>query len=175
MESVQQSVFPATDEYTDKEKQKLLEFRKIVGDSLESDDQKEDSYLIRWLRARNLDLVKAEEMFRASMKWRKDNNIDTILEQEEIPEEFSSSTPIAFCGISKDGYAVFVCPFGRHDARHGLEKYGIDRMERFQIHNMEKLSKLFQEEGKKHGKNVTQIIEILDCEGYVIIFQIVLL
>lgn len=167
MDARRTSTLPASDDYSDVEKQKLAEFRKKVDYILETEDQKDDSFLIRWLRARNLDVTKAEEMLRFSMKWRKENDVDTILERHEMPEDLRSMAPIAYCGVSKEGYAVFVVPFGRHDARYGIEKYGMEAMERYQTMNMEAVTKLLHDEGIKHGRKVTQMIEIADCEGLV--------
>ncbi len=38
----------------------------------------DDSYLIRFLRARKLDLNKTYEMFSNYINWRKENNIDQV-------------------------------------------------------------------------------------------------
>ncbi|OXA55950.1 SEC14-like protein 3 [Folsomia candida] len=160
------STLPPSDTYTSLEIQKLSEFRKKVDHILLTEDQKEDSFLIRWLRARNLDVAKAEEMLRFSLQWRQENDIDTILERYQMPEDLRERAPIAYCGLSNEGCAVFVVPFGRHDTRYGLEKYGIEVMERYQTYNMEEFAKLLRDEGIKHGRKVTQMIEIADCEGY---------
>ncbi|OXA55943.1 putative SEC14-like protein 6 [Folsomia candida] len=161
------STLPPSDAYSDLEIQKLSEFREKVGDILLTEDQKDDSFLIRWLRARNLDVTKAEEMLRSSLQWRQENDIDTILEGgDDVPEDLRERAPIAYCGISGEGYAVFVIPFGRHDLRYGLEKYGSEVMERCDTRNMEMLLKLMRDEGARRGRRVTQMIEIADSEGF---------
>jgi len=62
--------------------------RKNLQDLLPSlpDFRSSDKELLRWLRARGLNLTEAEKMFRKSMKWRKDNNVDHILEVYTPPE-----------------------------------------------------------------------------------------
>lgn len=161
----------SNNEYTSEEKDKLVKFRSNLAGLSLTKDQLDDSYLIKWLRARNLDLVKAEDMFRTSMKWRKDNQIDTLLEREgNVPEELQRLIPLAFCGISKEGYATFLVPFGRHDVRGMLDKYGLETCKKFNMLFMEQWVKIMKEEGAKKGVQCTQIIEICDCEGYANIY-----
>jgi len=63
--------------------------------------QRGDLYLLSWLRARDLDLGKAEEMFRASMEWRKVNGIDDI-HKWKVPELFEKEMPFQITGVDKD-------------------------------------------------------------------------
>jgi len=155
--------------YTPVEQERILEFRKKVQDIVEEDSEKgEDSYLIRWLRARNLDVKKAEEMLRASVEWRRENRVDGIIEREPIPHELAQEAPIAWCGNTVEGLPIFLCPMGRHDMRKFVEMYGMDRCERIHIVNMEKITQLLKESGKQQGKSITQIVEIVDFEGYVV-------
>ncbi|OXA39358.1 hypothetical protein Fcan01_25964 [Folsomia candida] len=134
------SSLPTFHPYSDLEYQKLIEFRAKVQNLLQTEYQKDDSFLIRWLRARDLNLIRAEEMLRASLKWRQDNDVDNILKCDDIPEEVKKMSPVAYSGISTEGYATFVVPFGRHDTRYLVEKYGVEEMLRIQIMNMEKFS-----------------------------------
>ena len=50
----------------------LLKTKNIVFNTVQFDS----GYLVRFLRARKLDLNKTFEMFTAFLKWRKDNNVD---------------------------------------------------------------------------------------------------
>jgi hypothetical protein len=49
---------------------------------LDKDYQKSDIYLIRWLRAKNFNIRAAEEMLIADLKWRKNEKMDNI-DQED--------------------------------------------------------------------------------------------
>ncbi|OXA63864.1 retinal-binding protein [Folsomia candida] len=168
MSDVFKAAFSSGNEYTAEEKEKLVQFRKNVADLSLTEEELEDDFLIKWLRARYLDLPKAAEMLRASMKWRKENEIDTLLEREgdSMPEEMRKGAAIAWCGISKEGYGTFVVPFGRHDMRSMLEKYGAKECEKFNNIFMLQMLKIMKEEGDKKGVKCTQLIEICDCEGY---------
>ncbi|OXA39357.1 Protein real-time [Folsomia candida] len=138
------SSLPTFHPYSDLEYQKLIEFRAKVQNLLQTEYQKDDSFLIRWLRARDLNLIRAEEMLRASLKWRQDNDVDNILKCDDIPEEVKKMSPVAYSGISTEGYATFVVPFGRHDTRYLVEKYGVEEMLRIQImHSQNRFNRNF--------------------------------
>ncbi|KAL1435879.1 hypothetical protein MTO96_010651 [Rhipicephalus appendiculatus] len=68
----------------------LEQFRKAVCDVKRTSDT--DAYLLRWLRARDFDVAKAEKMYRDHLKWRKENGADDILHSYEIPEVCSFQT-----------------------------------------------------------------------------------
>lgn len=46
----------------------------------------DDYFLLRWLRARNFNVSQAESMLRENLQWRKQNSVDTILDDYEPTE-----------------------------------------------------------------------------------------
>ena len=66
---------------------------------------------MRWLRARKLDLDAAEEMLRASLKWRDSYHPDELVKTYETPELFDKYWPGGIHGESKDGHLVLVNRF----------------------------------------------------------------
>jgi hypothetical protein len=106
-------------------------------------------------------------MLRASIQWRREHDIDTLVEREGhlIPPEIFKICPIAYCGISEEGYAVFINPFGRHDMRACLEQYGPELVNKYIVMFYERMVQLMKDEGSKRGIKCNQIIEIVDCEG----------
>eukprot|EP00057_Strongylocentrotus_purpuratus_P006351 XP_011660825.1 PREDICTED: SEC14-like protein 2 [Strongylocentrotus purpuratus] len=72
------------EDLTESHKEKLKKFKENVADILKPEHN--DVLLLRFLRARKFDLNKTEVMFRNDVTWRKENNIDTILETFEVPE-----------------------------------------------------------------------------------------
>lgn len=76
MESTAKYSIPMTSD----EQKILTKFQDLIkSKNLEyNTNQIDDSYLIRFLRARKMDLNKTYEMFSNYIKWRKENNIDQI-------------------------------------------------------------------------------------------------
>jgi hypothetical protein len=100
--------------FSSEEQEKLREFRERVKDIIaESEEYNDDYYLIRWLRARGLDVSKAEEMLRKSMKWRQDNAVDGIDLREEVPVKYRKIYPFSTLGQDKEGNPVILFPMGK--------------------------------------------------------------
>jgi hypothetical protein len=65
---------------TPEQEQLLEQFRKeLTKEGWIVPARHDDATLLRFLRARKFDLVKAKEMFIAAEKWRKDYNVDDIV------------------------------------------------------------------------------------------------
>lgn len=154
------------EEYSPLEQERLLEFREKCADLLLTEEQNTDAQLIRWLRARNLDEEKAVQMLKLSLDWRKEYKVDGIMERETVPKEVQRMTPYANLGVDKDGYPILLLPLGRHDGRTLLESHGADTCFRYNIINCEKVMEMLRKVSKEQGRTVTQIVEIIDLEGY---------
>lgn len=150
-------------EYSPEEIQALSQFRERLAPHSLPPELLTNPFLIRWLRANKLNITESEKMLLASLEWRKEFKADTILD-EEFPDSLLTSIPYAYCGISKEGFAAVISPFGRWDFHGCLEQHGLKLMERKQIHRTEKLFKMINED-KNAKKEVTQTLEIVDLEG----------
>jgi len=64
------------------------EIAKWIYEPSESHYFNTDFYLARWLVAREWDFPKAKEMFINAMKWRKENNVDNVIDEFEKNEYF---------------------------------------------------------------------------------------
>uniref|UniRef100_A0A8C9PN54 SEC14 like lipid binding 6 n=1 Tax=Spermophilus dauricus TaxID=99837 RepID=A0A8C9PN54_SPEDA len=73
----------------------LAQFRVNVQDVLSALSNADDSFLLRWLRARSFDLQKSEDMLRKHMEFRKQQDLDNILawQPPEHPCTFPYSGP----------------------------------------------------------------------------------
>ncbi|XP_075552377.1 SEC14-like protein 2 isoform X2 [Dermacentor variabilis] len=69
---------------SDRQQAALDQFRNAVEDVRRATDT--DAFLLRWLRARDFDVTKAEKMYRHHLEWRKENGLDDILHSYEMPE-----------------------------------------------------------------------------------------
>lgn len=96
-------------EFPAEEQKKVDEFRERVKDLTDvAPYWKENVQLHRFLVARNWDMKKAEKMYRASMKWRKEWRVDYMLKEYKEPEAIAKFFPRGFFGHDKQGYPILV-------------------------------------------------------------------
>jgi hypothetical protein len=100
---------------TGQEKDALEKLRGRVAAKVPHDYMKQDIYLIRWLRARNLDVNQAETMLIDNLKWRKENKMDTILKEDFT--EFDREYPYQIRFRDKEGKPIITGNFGDWDLR----------------------------------------------------------
>ena len=124
--------------------------------------------VVRFLRARPGDVDAAELMFRAMVDWRKENNVDSILDSYQPPEELVDYFPAAILrGLDKEGDPVFLSRDGVVDAVGLLDTFGRDELMRHAIWMREMIGKgsWMQEYEAKQGRPVTRIVVIDDVGG----------
>ncbi|GBN44363.1 SEC14-like protein 2 [Araneus ventricosus] len=94
-------------DYNNEENRKMIlkEFRKVLKDILQP--HHDDEFLLRWLKARDFDIIKSEKMIRESFKFRKKIGADAILtDAYELPEVFRKY-PVTFSlGLDSENSAV---------------------------------------------------------------------
>jgi hypothetical protein len=105
----------ATVTYTPDELKALEKFRPIAIPIVKHDWQTIDSYLIRWLRAQNLDVRAAFEMLQKAQKWREEVKIDDELVNKTVPG-FRTSI-YSYDGVDKEGRTIFTLSPGDIDLR----------------------------------------------------------
>jgi len=132
------------------ERNRLDEFRKLVKDL-----KQDDSTLKRFLRARNHDLVKAEDMLRKSIDWRQENQVDNALTWE-IDEHVKKEHPLEYPGVDRSNRAVMYIPVGSWDVRENLNRGYKDEMLRYIYVCLEKLI----ENIEKTGEQFTLIVDL---------------
>jgi len=132
----------------------MSEFRSVVEDLNGLDEVT----LLRFLRARDHNVKRAEEMLRRHIQWREDNNIDGITKWV-VPEEIKNELKIYFTGLDKNGFPVYMAPVGLMDGRKMTgQKYKQDSI-RFAYYLLE----LMLQHCKKLG--VSKFTAIVDNEG----------
>ncbi|XP_012277887.1 SEC14-like protein 2 [Orussus abietinus] len=147
----------------DDERFTLMKFRRNVQDVLQPNH--DDQFLLRWLRARNWDPMAAEKMFRESLEWRKQWDVDK-LEEWDPPELLKKHLPHGLCGFDKDGAPVVIVPFAGLDLYGILHALGRRDMIKITIQHLEQYLKLCQAQSKKHGPVASQVTVIFDMEGF---------
>lgn len=88
----------------------LDKFREAVADVKRPSDT--DATLLRWLRARDFDVPKAEKMYRHDIDWRKANGVDEIAENYKFPEVVKENFPGIILHPCKDGRPMWLIPAG---------------------------------------------------------------
>ncbi|ODM99496.1 SEC14-like protein 2 [Orchesella cincta] len=142
-------------------------FRNLVSNQLKSQPayMNEDLFLIRWLRAKNLDARQAERMLNEHFKWRKENKIDQI--NDEDWTEFERETPWYLDGVNKAGFPVAELPFGDWNVRRVALSGKLPKLLRYCFKLFENVEERIRNL-RAQGKNVTQWGFIGDIDGFTI-------
>jgi len=117
------------------------------------------------LTARSFDVDQAEKMLRKSMEWRKVNQIDTILDDWEIPEVLDKYHSMGVCGNDKFGSPVWVCAYGNTDMKGIMMSVSKKTYTRYFAYVSEKSIREMHESSLRTGKTVSTQTIIIDMEN----------
>eukprot|EP01130_Rhizamoeba_saxonica_P000669 TRINITY_DN10611_c0_g1_i1.p1 TRINITY_DN10611_c0_g1~~TRINITY_DN10611_c0_g1_i1.p1 ORF type:complete len:410 (-),score=121.72 TRINITY_DN10611_c0_g1_i1:35-1237(-) len=127
-------------------------------------DNHTDEFMNRWLIARDNDVDAATEMFVASMKWREENNIDTILDWFPKSEYFPiiENHWASQEAYTKDGMYMYYERYGKIETKKLLVNVPIEETINYHIYIMErheqKRREIYEEKGYSAG--LTSIMDI---------------
>lgn len=142
----------------------LKNFREAVGDILKPEH--DDRYLLRWLRARDFNLNKAEQMLRAHMEWRKQFGIDDVMTWPESPEVLRKYYPGGFVGYDREGRPVSIIPFGGCDLKGLLNSVTLAEVMKHVVRQFEDVNVDIKQQCEKLGKAVETVTYIFDFDGF---------
>ncbi|CAG7731546.1 unnamed protein product [Allacma fusca] len=99
------------DTFTPEEQAALKEFRVSISDIVSTYDEYDshDKNLIRWLRAKDLHVKKAEDMIRKQVKVREETE---QLQYLPFPDDLLEKLPFRIAGYDKQGTMVTIIPAG---------------------------------------------------------------
>ncbi|ODM88857.1 SEC14-like protein 4 [Orchesella cincta] len=146
-----------------KEKNALDTFKEQVSPLLEEEFMKSDFYLVRWLRVKNWDIPSAKTMLLDNVKWRKDNKINSILQENwsDVEQDF----PASFHNSDKIGRPILTMNFGEWDFRAVVLAGKSRRLDRYLTYTTEKyVNNVFKAQAA--GKNVTRALILIDMDGF---------
>lgn len=127
-----------------------------------------ETTLLRYLKARQWDLAKAELMYSNMVAWRKEFKTDEVYEDLDYPErdEVLKVYPQFYSGTDKFGRPVYIEQTGRIDHSALTKVTSVERLLRFHVHCYESLVReKFAACSKILGREVYTTTTILDLEG----------
>ncbi|KAM9801238.1 SEC14-like protein 2 [Neosynchiropus ocellatus] len=150
---------------SEKQLELLTEFRSRTQDLLPELPEQHDHFLLRWLRARNFNVSKAELMIRKHVDFRRQMKVDSIVSDWTPPEVIRRYLSGGMCGYDRDGSPVWYDVVGPLDPRGLLMSASKQDCIRTKILHMELLQRECRRQSCQLGKNVESVTLIYDCEG----------
>ncbi|GBL81272.1 SEC14-like protein 2 [Araneus ventricosus] len=146
------------------EEEAIKELKLRLQDEMKSEYLKDESMFLRFLRARQCNLNKAEDMLRNHIQWREKNDIDHI--DTYKPPEVSKHFPMSLIAFSKAGNPVRYLNFGNMDAKGLLKSVKKNDCIKSVVKELESDVQKMKQLNKMTGKNVDKWIYIFDFDNY---------
>lgn len=147
----------------EKEQGKVTELRARLQDLIKDDF--EDFYLRKWLKARNFDVNKAEQMFRNSAAYKAKMKVETLMAEYETPEVIKNYLTGGFCGHDKEGSPIRVELYGHLDLKGIMASVKKSDLEKTKILQCEWTVQDWERQSKILGRRVDGLTVIFDMEG----------
>ncbi|XP_074139812.1 SEC14-like protein 4 [Sminthopsis crassicaudata] len=142
----------------------LAQFRKNVQDVLPDLPNPDDYFLLRWLRARSFDLQKSEDMLRKHMVFRKQEDLDNILDWKaaEVLQLYDTG---GLSGYDREGCPVWLDVTGSLDPKGLILSNGKSNMIRKRTQTLMILLRECELQSERLGKKIETFIIIFDLEN----------
>jgi len=124
-----------------------------------------DAHLLRFLRARDFDVSKARDMVISSLLWRKQHNVDKILQEFQPPPILLQFFPGAWHHSDKQGRPVFVLRLGQMDVKGLLRSVGLESLVKLTLRVCEQGLVKTAEATKTLGQPISTWTMLVDLEG----------
>jgi len=153
-----------SNKFTEAEKAALFEFRSRLDDlSLRGKlESTENDFLIRWLRARNLDIKNATVMLSNYMVWRDENEDYKIAFSGDYipPPRVLSEFKFKSTGLDNEGRLVIWLPIARYDCKGLLESGLKSDCIRYCYQMLNEIQTEINKQAKVSG--MTQFVALID-------------
>jgi len=148
------------------EKAKVVELRGLVAARISESYMKEDDYLLRFLRDKDMSVGKAHEMFVNMLSWRTKNKVDTILtETNEDFTRFDGEFPGDIEGCDMKGRPIVAVKASDGDVAKEVAKTKGDILKRYTIQTLEKATAMLRRMNKE-GEKISQVVLLADLDGF---------
>nr|XP_023676456.1 SEC14-like protein 2 isoform X2 [Paramormyrops kingsleyae] len=148
-----------------KQAEALAQLRERLQDVIAQLPAQHDHFLLRWLRARNFNVQKAEVMLRKHLEFRRQMKADTITTEWRPPEVIERYLPGGMCGYDRDGSPIWYDIIGPVDPKGLLLSASKQDFIKTKVRDCELLREECDAQSQKLGKVVDSITMIYDCEG----------
>ncbi|KAL3517803.1 hypothetical protein ACH5RR_020392 [Cinchona calisaya] len=157
----------ADDFLDEKEEEAVNVFRQILVDRDLLPARHDDYHtMLRFLRARKFDLDKTVHMWIDMLDWRKENGVDSIIEDFVYNEyeEVQRYYPHGYHGVDKQGRPVYIERLGKVDPSKLL---GVTTIDRFLKYHIQGFERIFAEKfpacsiaSRRHIDSTTTILDV---------------
>ncbi|KAL3204587.1 hypothetical protein MRX96_011584 [Rhipicephalus microplus] len=146
------------------EKRALEQFKEAIRDIWR--DQFTDPYLLRWLIARDFDVTKAQDLLRKNLRWRAENDVDTLVDRYECHPVLKKYFPGGIFNHDREGCPMYIVPIGHGDFKGMLQCVPKEDIVRHVIYTMELMQRDMDSQTRKLGRTVNSSLFLIDYEGF---------
>ncbi|KAL0436723.1 UNVERIFIED_CONTAM: Phosphatidylinositol/phosphatidylcholine transfer protein SFH9 [Sesamum radiatum] len=158
----------SAEEFLDEEEEKVVNaFRRTLIEKGLLPSRHDDYHtMLRFLKARKFDLDKTVHMWAEMLNWRKENRVDSII-QDFVYDEFEEVQryyPHGYHGVDKGGRPVYIERLGKIESSKLMSVTTVDRFLKYHIQGFEKA---FAEKfpacsiaAKRHIYSTTTILDV---------------
>ncbi|KAL6546764.1 hypothetical protein OROMI_022485 [Orobanche minor] len=128
----------------------------------------DDHTLLRFLRTRGFDLMKANDAFTQYIKWREEFGVDAVLEEFKFGEyqKVKKCYPHGFHGVDRYGRPVYIGRIGMVDLDTLLHATTIERFVRYHVREQEMtMNSRYPSCSLSAKKRISSTLSVLDVKG----------